>query len=93
MGEQLGRRISILIGTIIMIVGSLLQATAYTLSHMIVARIVAGFGLGVVNSTAPVLQSEFSPKASRGLCKYSSVLTVFEVGVLIRKLSACNYRP
>lgn len=53
-----------------MIVGSLLQATAYTLSHMIVARIVAGFGLGVVNSTAPVLQSEYSPKANRGLCKY-----------------------
>ena len=36
---------------------------------MIVARIVAGFGLGIVNSTVPVLQSEFSPKANRGLCK------------------------
>ena len=48
---------------------SLLQATAYSRAHMIVARIVAGIGLGTVNSTAPVLQSEYSPKASRGLCK------------------------
>ena len=68
-GEQLGRRISIAIGTSIMIIGSLLQATAFTRAHMIVARIVAGFGLGVVNSTAPVLQSEYSPKANRSLCK------------------------
>ena len=69
-GEQLGRRLSIAIGTAVMIVGSLLQSTAYTRSHMIVARIVAGFGLGVVNSTAPVLQSEYSPRARRGVCEF-----------------------
>lgn len=69
-GERLGRRVSIAIGTVVMIVGALLQTTAYARSHMIVARIVAGFGLGITNSTGPVLQSEFSPKANRGLCEY-----------------------
>ena len=52
-----------------MIIGSLLQSTAYRRSHLIVARVVAGFGLGVVNSTSPVLQSEYSPKTNRGLCE------------------------
>jgi MFS family permease len=67
-GEQLGRKWSICIGVIVMMVGSLLQATAYTRAHLIVARIVAGFGLGAVNSTAPVFLAEFAPKATRGLC-------------------------
>ncbi|KAH8778025.1 sugar transporter-like protein [Hyaloscypha finlandica] len=66
-GEQLGRKKSIGIGVLIMIVGALLQATAYSRSHMIVARIVSGVGMGFINSTVPVFQAEFSPKASRGL--------------------------
>lgn len=70
-GEKLGRRKSITIGVVIMMIGSLLQATAYSRAHLIVARIFAGVGLGINNSTVPVMQSEFSPKASRGLCKYA----------------------
>ena len=67
-GEQLGRRKTIGAGVIVMIIGALLQATAYTRAHMIVARIVSGFGMGAINSTVPVMQAEFSPKASRGIC-------------------------
>jgi MFS family permease len=67
-GEQLGRRKSIGAGVIVMIVGALLQATSYTRSQMVVARIVSGFGMGAINSTVPVLQAEFSPKATRGVC-------------------------
>ena len=66
-GEAIGRRKSTATGVIIMILGSILQATAYTRAHIIVARIVSGCGMGFINSTVPVFQSEFSPKASRGL--------------------------
>lgn len=66
-GEQLGRKKSIAIGVVTLIMGSLLQATAYHRSHLIVARVVTGIGLGMVNSTVPVMQAEFAPKASRGL--------------------------
>jgi sugar porter (SP) family MFS transporter len=66
-GEQLGRKKSIAIGVVIMIVGAILQATSYSRAQMIVARVVAGAGMGFINSTVPVFQSEFSPKASRGL--------------------------
>ncbi|KAH8594249.1 general substrate transporter [Bisporella sp. PMI_857] len=66
-GEQLGRRKSIAFGCIIMIIGALLQATSYGRVQIIIARIVSGVGMGVVNSTVPVLQAEFSPKATRGI--------------------------
>ena len=68
MAERLGRRKTIGSGAVIMILGALLQATAYTRAHIIVARVVSGVGMGAINSTVPVLQSEFSPKARRGLC-------------------------
>ncbi|KXL48364.1 hypothetical protein M433DRAFT_159246 [Acidomyces richmondensis BFW] len=66
-GEWLGRRKSIFIGVVIMIIGALLQATAYVSAHMIVARIVSGVGMGFINSTVPVMMAEFAPKATRGI--------------------------
>lgn len=66
-GEKLGRKRSIVLGNVIMIIGSILQTTAFTRVHLIIARIVAGIGLGINNSTVPVMQAEYSPKATRGL--------------------------
>ncbi|KAK7510067.1 sugar transporter STL1 [Phyllosticta citriasiana] len=66
-GEKLGRIKSIRVGVIIMIVGALLQSTAYHRSHLIIARIVSGIGMGFINSTAPVLMAEFAPQATRGI--------------------------
>jgi MFS family permease len=56
--------------------GAILQATSYQLAQMIVARIVSGIGMGFINSTVPVLQAEFSPKATRGryVCAQLSTL-------------------
>lgn len=69
-GEKLGRRKSLLIAIVIMAIGAILQGTSYGRVQLIIARIVAGVGLGISNSTAPVLQAEYSPKASRGICEY-----------------------
>lgn len=41
-GEQLGRKKSIAIGVVVMIIGSILQATAFHRAHLIVARVIAG---------------------------------------------------
>ncbi|KAK9239689.1 general substrate transporter [Lipomyces kononenkoae] len=81
-GESLGRKKSIAIGVVVMIIGSLLQATAYVRAHLVVGRIVTGFGLGIVNSTTPVMQAEFSPKATRGLYVCMQ-LTVLNFGTLL----------
>lgn len=79
-GEQLGRRISIFVGVVIMLLGAVLQATAYSKAHMIVARIISGYGMGFISSTGPVMQAEFSPKASRGMfvCAQLSTLNFGE---------------
>ncbi|KAH8675228.1 sugar transporter STL1 [Ilyonectria robusta] len=66
-GEKLGRRRTIAIGSWIMIIGAVLQASAYGRPQLIVGRIVSGVGMGIINSTVPVLQAEFSPKSSRGV--------------------------
>lgn len=50
-----------------MIIGAVLQASSYSVAEIIVARIVSGCGMGFINSTVPVFQSEFSPKSARGL--------------------------
>jgi MFS family permease len=51
-----------------MIIGSVLQASSFSRVQLIVARVVSGVGMGWINSTVPVFQAEFSPKATRGLC-------------------------
>ncbi|KAG2007713.1 hypothetical protein GB937_008363 [Aspergillus fischeri] len=81
-GERIGRRKSIAVGVVILILGALLQATAYHRSHLIVGRVVSGVGLGVVNSTVPVMQVEFSPKATRGLYVCMQLSTV-HFGILV----------
>jgi MFS family permease len=42
-GERLGRKMSILVGTTIMAVGTILQASSYSLAQMFVGRIVLGY--------------------------------------------------
>lgn len=66
----MGRRRSITIGAWIMIIGAILQASSYSRAQLIVGRIVSGYGMGIINSTVPVFQAEFSPKSSRGVCKW-----------------------
>lgn len=53
-GEMLGRKKTVLLGTTIMSVGAILQITAYGVPQMIVGRIVAGIGNGFNTATAPV---------------------------------------
>ncbi|OAV91415.1 hypothetical protein PTTG_05679 [Puccinia triticina 1-1 BBBD Race 1] len=65
-GERLGRKRSIRLGAAWMIVGAVLQASSYGRPQLIVGRILSGIGMGCINSTAPVLQAEISPKATRG---------------------------
>lgn len=81
-GEKLGRRKSVGIGAIISFIGAILQATAFGRAHLIVGRIVSGVGLGFINSTVPVLQAEFSPKASRGMYVCAQLSTL-NFGILV----------
>lgn len=65
-GTWQGRRRSVIIGTVIMMIGAILQVTAYSVPHMIVGRLVAGLGNGLNTATAPVWQSETTKPQWRG---------------------------
>ncbi|RMZ90064.1 hypothetical protein DV736_g2701, partial [Chaetothyriales sp. CBS 134916] len=66
LGEAIGRKKSVLVGTTIMTIGAILQISSFSTAQMIVGRIVAGIGNGVNTATAPVWQTETSQLKWRG---------------------------
>lgn len=50
-GNPLGRKRVIMLGTSIMVIGAILQASATTLEHFIIGRIITGLGNGGNTST------------------------------------------
>ncbi|CAE6432083.1 unnamed protein product [Rhizoctonia solani] len=81
-GEQVGRTTCTSLGAIMMLVGTVFQAASQSSTMMIGSRITSGIGLGIINSTVPVLQAEFSPKATRGF--YVCIqLTVLNLGIML----------
>ncbi|KIJ32004.1 hypothetical protein M422DRAFT_185129 [Sphaerobolus stellatus SS14] len=65
-GEMLGRRKSMMIGSSILFVGAAIQASSFTVTQMIIGRIVAGFGNGMNTASIPVYNSEISRPKHRG---------------------------
>ncbi|RIB05796.1 sugar transporter [Gigaspora rosea] len=64
--DRFGRRFSILGGSIIFAVGSVLQATSATFAQLYIGRIVSGISIGILSMMVPLYQSEISPKEIRG---------------------------
>ncbi|RDI77902.1 hypothetical protein Vi05172_g12140 [Venturia inaequalis] len=65
-GDMLGRRKAIFLGTLIMVVGAALQCSAINLGHLIAGRVITGLGNGINTSTVPTWQSETSKSHRRG---------------------------
>ncbi|KAE8551840.1 hypothetical protein EYB25_005730 [Talaromyces marneffei] len=65
-GDIIGRRRTILYGSLIFLVGGALQTFATSLSIMMLGRIIAGLGVGALSTIVPVFQSEISPPHNRG---------------------------
>ncbi|PHH89772.1 hypothetical protein CDD83_5308 [Cordyceps sp. RAO-2017] len=65
-GNPLGRKRMIFLGTAIMVVGAALQASAFSLAHFIIGRIITGLGNGGNTSTVPMWQSETCSAHKRG---------------------------
>ena len=66
LGNYLGRRKAIFLGSSIMIIGAMLQCSSYSLPQFVVGRYVTGFGNGINTSTVPTWQSECSRSHRRG---------------------------
>ncbi|KAH7119813.1 putative Myo-inositol transporter 1 [Dendryphion nanum] len=80
--EKTGRRLAMLIAMVWIIVGAVLQTTAYSVPHMMVARFITGIGTGIETSTVPMYQSELCEAEKRGRLVSSEPLFV-GVGIVI----------
>lgn len=85
LGEKLGRRKTVLVGTTIMTIGAILQISAFSVAQMFVGRVIAGIGNGINTSTAPVWQSETAQVKWRGK------LVVIEMIMNIAGFSLSNW--
>ncbi|KAJ5917863.1 hypothetical protein N7454_010238 [Penicillium verhagenii] len=85
LGERLGRKNSILCGTTIMAVGTVLQASSFSLPQIFIGRIVSGIGNGINTACAPIWQSETSQSRWRGR------LVTFEMMMNIAGYATVNW--
>ncbi|KFZ10525.1 hypothetical protein V502_08076 [Pseudogymnoascus sp. VKM F-4520 (FW-2644)] len=65
-GSRFGRKRSIIGGSLIMVVGAILQASTYGAVQLIVGRIISGVGNGINTSTIPIYVSEMAKSNRRG---------------------------
>jgi MFS family permease len=64
--DWFGRRVPIFIGSIIIVLGSAIQAASTNYAMFVASRFVIGFGLGIVSTAAPPLLSEVAYPTHRG---------------------------
>lgn len=80
--DIIGRRNTIRLGCVILIVGAVIQTATVNLAMTIASRVVTGVGNGMNTATVPVYQSEISPPKSRGahVC-FECALIVVGIGI------------
>jgi hypothetical protein len=64
--DFIGRRITIIMGCGIFIVGGILETASTGLGVMVAGRLIAGFGVGFISSIVILYMSEIAPKKVRG---------------------------
>ncbi|KAF2650403.1 MFS transporter [Lophiostoma macrostomum CBS 122681] len=55
---NLGRRGTIILGNIVAVIGSVLQASSYSVAQLIVGRLCTGFAIGCISSAVPTYLNE-----------------------------------
>ncbi|HJN05117.1 MAG TPA: sugar porter family MFS transporter [Bacteroidales bacterium] len=66
LADKFGRKIIIIVTSIIFIIGSTISGLAPDVTFIIIGRIIIGLAIGVASFTVPLYISEISPKKIRG---------------------------
>ncbi|KAI2628662.1 general substrate transporter [Hypoxylon sp. NC1633] len=66
LSDKFGRRIGMLSGGLVIIVGMIIVATAGTIAQFVVGRFVLGFGISIMTVAAPAYAVEIAPPHWRG---------------------------
>ena len=66
--DRFGRRITMGLGAIIIILGGILSATTRGVGQLVAARFFLGFGVAIMTNAAPAYVAELAPPQWRGRC-------------------------
>jgi len=83
--ENLGRKWSIFIGSVIFCIGAIWQAASTNLITFYFGRIVDGFSIGILSVVVPIYQAEVSPPHIRGAMGTMYQLSI-TFGILVANL-------
>lgn len=61
-----GLNMSMTIGASLILIGAILQTSAYSVAHMMTGRFIAGFAVGLLSTATPLYQSDLAPPDLRG---------------------------
>eukprot|EP00930_Biecheleria_cincta_P024424 TRINITY_DN17483_c0_g1_i1.p1 TRINITY_DN17483_c0_g1~~TRINITY_DN17483_c0_g1_i1.p1 ORF type:complete len:491 (+),score=83.43 TRINITY_DN17483_c0_g1_i1:114-1586(+) len=64
--DVLGRKVSIIAGAGVFLVGSLLQCLAGSINVMLIGRLISGLAIGLLSAVVSLYQSELAPASMRG---------------------------
>lgn len=86
MAKSLGRKRSLLLGSFIFVVASILCGLSDSISVLLIGRLVLGFSIGVLSFTAPIYLAEIAPENIRGsmVSLYQLMITI---GIFLAFLS------
>ncbi|XP_060196115.1 sugar transport protein 10-like [Lycium barbarum] len=83
--KAFGRKISMLIGGLIFLVGAVLNGAAMNLAALIIGRLLLGVGIGYANQSVPVYLSEMAPPKLRGALNVCFQMAV-TIGIFVANL-------
>jgi len=85
LSDRLGRRVTLMLTSVIFIIGALICASAGSFEILLVGRTVVGLGIGLASTTVPVYISEVSPPQARGW-QVSLFQLAITLGILVAYL-------
>ncbi|KAF2871033.1 high affinity glucose transporter RGT2 [Massariosphaeria phaeospora] len=82
LADFIGRRMTIIAGCGIFVIGGILETASTGLALMVVGRLIAGFGVGFISAIVILYMSEIAPKKVRGavVAGYQFCITI---GILL----------
>jgi sugar porter (SP) family MFS transporter len=64
--DRFGRRASLIFGSLVFLVGSVIQAASESVTVILVGRLISGCSIGILSTVVPLYQSELAPSHLRG---------------------------
>ncbi|KAE8153367.1 general substrate transporter [Aspergillus avenaceus] len=66
LSDILGRRMSLMVASVIWVIGAVLQCSAQNVAHLVVGRVISGLSVGITSSQVCVYLAELAPARIRG---------------------------